>query len=74
MKKVESGKTISVHYTGKFDNGEVEENVIPTKPLSMKVGGGFLLDFFNLIDPPYTPKRGGRVDAVKGLSILQHIL
>ena len=23
MKKVESGKAISVHYTGKFDDGEV---------------------------------------------------
>jgi len=39
----------------------------------MNVGGGFLIDFFNLIDP-HTPLkwRAGDVD-VRGASVPQHI-
>jgi FKBP-type peptidyl-prolyl cis-trans isomerase SlpA len=48
MKKVESGKTISVHYTGKFDNGEVFDTSLSEgrEPLHLILGQGSLIPGF----------------------------
>jgi FKBP-type peptidyl-prolyl cis-trans isomerase SlpA len=48
MKKVESGKTISVHYTGKFDNGEVFDSSLSEgrEPLHTILGQGSLIPGF----------------------------
>lgn len=48
MKKVESGKTVSVNYTGKFDNGEVFDTSLSEgrEPLHLILGQGSLIPGF----------------------------
>jgi len=48
MKKVESGKTVSVNYTGKFDNGEVFDTSLSEgrEPLHIILGQGSLIPGF----------------------------
>ena len=48
MKKVESGKTVSVNYTGKFDNGEVFDSSLAEgrEPLHTVLGHGSLIPGF----------------------------
>jgi FKBP-type peptidyl-prolyl cis-trans isomerase 2 len=48
MKKVESGKTVSVNYTGKFDNGEVFDTSLSKgrEPLHIILGQGSLIPGF----------------------------
>ena len=50
MKKVESGKTVSVNYTGKFDNGEVFDTSLSKgrEPLHIILGQGSLIPGFEL--------------------------
>ncbi|GMV35377.1 MAG: putative FKBP-type peptidyl-prolyl cis-trans isomerase [Anaerolineales bacterium] len=39
--QAESGKTVHVHYTGKFQNGQVFDSSIPRgEPLSFQLGAG----------------------------------
>ena len=39
--QAEAGKTVSVHYTGKFQNGQVFDSSIPRgEPLAFKLGAG----------------------------------
>jgi len=48
MTKIESGKTVTVHYTGKFDNGEVFDSSLKEgrEPLHTVLGNGSLIPGF----------------------------
>jgi len=48
IKKIESGKTVTVNYTGKFDNGEVFDSSLNEgrEPLHAVLGGGSLIPGF----------------------------
>jgi len=48
MKKVKSGKTVTVNYTGKFDNGEVFDSSLAEgrEPLHTVLGHGSLIPGF----------------------------
>lgn len=47
IKKVAKGDAVSVHYTGKFENGEVFDSSINSDPLSFKVGAGQMIPGFD---------------------------
>ena len=38
MSKVESGNTVKVHYTGKFEDGSVFDSSISNEPISFQIG------------------------------------
>lgn len=46
MKKVESGHFVKVHYTGKFDSGEVFDSSEGCQPLEVQVGSGQVIPAF----------------------------
>lgn len=45
--KVESGSTVSVEYTGKFDDGTVFDSSNGRAPIEFKVGGGEVIKGFD---------------------------
>lgn len=47
MSSVKSGDTVKVHYTGKFDNGEMFDTSEGSDPLTFKVGGGQVIPGFD---------------------------
>jgi peptidylprolyl isomerase len=46
MKKVENGSFVSVHYTGKLDDGQVFDSSEGRQPLEVEVGAGRVLKEF----------------------------
>lgn len=47
MSAVQSGDTVKVHYTGKFDNGEVFDSSEGGDPLAFTVGAGQVIPGFD---------------------------
>ncbi len=47
MKTVTPGDVVSVHYTGKLENGEVFDSSEGKEPLSFQVGSGMVIKGFN---------------------------
>jgi peptidylprolyl isomerase len=47
MSAVQSGDTVKVHYTGKFDNGEVFDSSEGGEPLAFTVGAGQVIPGFD---------------------------
>jgi peptidylprolyl isomerase len=47
MATVKTGDTVKVHYTGKFDNGEVFDSSEGSEPLSFTVGAGQVIPGFD---------------------------
>ena len=48
MKKaIQSGDTVSVHYTGKVENGEVFDTSVGRRPLTFTVGCGQIIRGFD---------------------------
>ena len=66
MKKVNSGKTVSVNYTGKFDNGEVFDTSLSEgrEPLHIILGQGSLIPGFEkgLVDMKEGEKKTLNID------------
>ncbi|HJZ82373.1 MAG TPA: peptidylprolyl isomerase [Pyrinomonadaceae bacterium] len=48
MSTVKNGDTVKVHYTGKFDTGEVFDSSEGAEPLAFTVGGGQVIPGFDL--------------------------
>ncbi|MBO8167261.1 MAG: peptidylprolyl isomerase [Kosmotoga sp.] len=46
MRKVEKGNTVRVHYTGKFENGEIFDTSVNRTPLEFIVGNGQVIKGF----------------------------
>lgn len=46
MKKVENGKYVKVHYTGKFSDGEVFDSSTGSTPLEVQMGAGQVIPGF----------------------------
>ncbi len=50
MSKVSTGNKVKIHYTGKFDNGEIFDSSRDTEPLAFEVGSGeVILGFDNAV-------------------------
>jgi len=47
MGKVEKGNTVRVHYTGKFENGEIFDTSVNRTPLEFIVGNGQVIKGFD---------------------------
>jgi peptidylprolyl isomerase len=47
MSSVKGGDTVKVHYTGRFDNGEMFDTSEGADPLVFKVGGGQVIPGFD---------------------------
>ncbi|MCI0387923.1 MAG: peptidylprolyl isomerase [Acidobacteria bacterium] len=47
MSTVKSGDTVKVHYTGKFDNGEIFDSSEEGDPLALTVGAGQVIPGFD---------------------------
>ena len=47
MRKVEKGNTVRVHYTGKFENGEIFDTSVNRTPLEFIVGNGQVIKGFD---------------------------
>ena len=69
-KKVESGKTVTVHYTGKFDDGVVFDSSLREgrEPLHTVLGSGSLIPGFEkgLLGMTKGEKKTVNVDATEG--------
>jgi FKBP-type peptidyl-prolyl cis-trans isomerase SlpA len=46
MSKIENGKSVKLHYTGKFENEEVFDSSLEREPLEFTVGTGQLIPGF----------------------------
>ncbi len=47
MASVTTGSKVKVHYTGKFDNGEIFDSSSETDPLAFEVGAGQVISGFD---------------------------
>jgi len=47
MKTVENGDTVSVHYTGKFPEGEIFDSSVGKDPLTFVAGAGQMIQGFD---------------------------
>jgi peptidylprolyl isomerase len=47
MAKAQAGDKVSVHYTGKFDNGKVFDSSVERDPLLFVIGRGMLIEGFD---------------------------